>query len=54
MIALIVGFAIALGEVLWVLLPLFRRKRARFCIECGVPLESGAAFCGDCGTSVPR
>ena len=53
--ALVVGFAIALGAALWVLLPLLRGRRAErggSCAECDAPLESGARFCAECGAPV--
>ncbi|HUO51648.1 MAG TPA: zinc-ribbon domain-containing protein [Gemmatimonadaceae bacterium] len=54
--ALIAGFAIALGAAAWVLAPLFRRGAAAApppaCPSCGERPELDARFCSNCGRAL--
>ena len=56
MMALVLGYAIALGAAAWVLSPIVRGGGAATppadCPNCGTPTERDARFCSSCGASL--
>jgi zinc-ribbon domain len=57
-IALVAGYAVALGAAAWVLAPIFSfgagARALRACPACGTPPEPGARFCSNCGAPLAR
>ena len=57
MTALLVGTALAVASLCYVLYPLYREDlkaapRARVCEKCGVRPEPDAQFCSSCGAAL--
>ena len=58
MIALVIGYAVALGAAAWVLQPIVRGAGAATppadCPNCGPRPERDARFCSSCGAPLAR
>lgn len=52
MTALLVGTALAVASLCFVLYPLFRAGDVPVCAKCGPRPEAGAAFCSNCGAAL--